>query len=456
MRDRTVRRTRPNRAVRPTGHRSLSEWLEWQSTLHPSAIDLGLERCRRVCDAMGLDTGSDTRRPPRILVAGTNGKGSCVAFLESMLTAAGLRTGAYTSPHLHRYNERVRIGGREVSDSALVEAFERVDAARGDVSLTFFEFGTLAAADIIERERVDVAVMEIGLGGRLDAVNAFEPSVSLITPVGVDHRAWLGDDRESVGREKAGIMRTAVPCVIAERSPPESVLARARETGTQCRILGSDYGFEPRGSEPGRGECGPNRWGWWSAAGATVDDLPSPGLPGLHQVDNAAACLAVLDALSPQVRVGEEAMRSGISGACIAGRLQWLESPPRVLVDVAHNPLGAKALAAYLASRRPRAPRRAVCGVLGDKDADAMIRALASEIDAWFFASLPGARGRDARELAAGLPRAVPSQAFDSVESAFEAALERRGVHEEVVAFGSFLTVQRVHRLATSSICPET
>ena len=446
MLDRAVRRTGAKRAVRPMGRRSLGEWLEWQSTLHPSAIDLGLERCRRVRDAMGLDAAPDTNRPPRIVVAGTNGKGSCVAFLESVLTAAGLRTGAYTSPHLHRYNERVRIGARAVPDAALVEAFERVDAARADVSLTFFEFGTLAAADIIERAQVDVAVMEVGLGGRLDAVNAFEPDVSLITAIGVDHRAWLGDDRESVGREKAGIMRTAVPCVIGERSPPESVVGRARAIGTPCRILGRDYGFEH----------GSNGWRWWSAAGATVDDLPSPGLAGPHQVDNAAACLGALDALSPRVRVSDDAVRAGIANARIAGRLEWLDTPARVLVDVAHNPLGAQALAAYLASFRPRPMRRGVCGVLGDKDAGAMLHALEPEIDAWYLASLPGPRGRDARELAGTLPGSVPSLAFDSVEAAFGAALEHRGEREEVVVFGSFVTVQRALRLATLSICPET
>ena len=425
--------------------RSLGEWLAWQSTLHPSAIDLGLDRCRRVRDAMGLDTAPDMDRAPRIVVAGTNGKGSCVAFLESMLTAAGLRTGAYTSPHLVRYNERVRIGARAVSDAALVEAFERVDAARGDVSLTFFEFGTLAAADIIERARVDVAVMEVGLGGRLDAVNTFEPSVSLITAIGVDHRAWLGDDRESVGREKAGIMRTAVPCVIGERSPPDSVLDRARAVGAPGRILGRDYGFE-RGSD---------RWSWWSA-GRAVDALPPPGLAGAHQIANAAACLAALDALSPRIRASDDALRSGLASARLPGRLQWLDTPARVLVDVAHNPLGVEALAAYLASFRPRPRRRAVCGILGDKDAGAMLRALVPEIDVWHFASLPGSRGRDARELAGKLPDAVPGLAFDSVEAAFEAALGGRSEGEEVVVFGSFVTVERALRLATSPACPET
>ena len=446
MPDRAVRRAERKRAVKLTGRRSLEEWLEWQSTLHPRPIDLGLDRCRRVRDAMGLDAACDANRAPRIVVAGTNGKGSCVAFLESMLTAAGLRTGAYTSPHLHRYNERVRIGARTVSDAALVEAFERVDAARGDISLTFFEFGTLAAADIIERAQVDVAIMEVGLGGRLDAVNAFEPSVSLITAIGVDHRAWLGDDRESVGREKAGIMRAGVCCVLGERAPPDSVIGHARAVGAPWRIPGRDYGFDR----------GPSGWRWWGAGGAAIDDLPPPGLAGLHQVDNAAACLAVLDALSPWVQVGDDAARSGIASARIAGRLQWLETPPRVLVDVAHNPLGAEALAAYLASSGSRPMRRAVCGVLGDKDAGAMLRALAHEIDAWYFASLPGSRGRDARELAETLPRAVPSLAFESVEAAFEAALGHRSEHEEVVVFGSFVTVQRALRLATSAMCPET
>ena len=421
--------------------RSLGEWLEWQSTLHPSAIDLGLERCRRVRDALGLDAFT----LPRIVVAGTNGKGSCVAFLEAMLTAAGLRAGVYSSPHLARYNERVRIGTREVSDAALVEAFERVDAARGAVSLTFFEFGTLAAADIIERARVDVAVMEVGLGGRLDAVNAFEPSVSLITAIGVDHRAWLGDDRESAGREKAGIMRRAVPCVIGERSPPASVVDYARAIGTPCRILGRDYGFE-RGARHWR----------WRSPDREVGALPYPSLPGDHQVDNAAACVAALDALSTHAIVSDDAMRSGVAGARIEGRLQWLDAPARVLVDVAHNPLGAEALAAYLVAFRPRPKRRAVCGILGDKDAGGMIRALAPEIDAWYFASLPGSRGRDAGALAGELPRAAASLTFDSVESAFEAALAHRGEREEIVAFGSFVTVERILRLATSRLCPET
>ena len=429
------------RAVRPMRRCSLGEWLEWQSTLHPSAIDLGLDRCRRVRDAMGLEPS----RASRIVVAGTNGKGSCVALLESMLTAAGLRAGAYTSPHLSRYNERVRIGTREVSDAVLVEAFERVDAARGSVSLTFFEFGTLAAAYIIGQARVDVAIMEVGLGGRLDAVNVFEPSVSLITAVGIDHRTWLGDDRESIGREKAGIMRQGVPCIIGERSPPESVLRHARETGAPCRILQRDYGHDG----------GVDRWRWWGRS-RTVDDLPQPGIAGRHQIDNSAACLAVIEALAPRVVVSDGAVRSALAATRVSGRLQWLDTTPRLLVDVAHNPLAVQALAAYLEARRPRPRRHAVCGILGDKDARAMLHALVPEIDAWYLASLPGARGRCAAELARELPETATNTAFDSVEDALRAALHARSEGDEIVVFGSFVTVDRAVRLATSRVCPET
>ena len=421
--------------------RSLGEWLEWQSTLHPRAIDLGLERCRSVCESLRLDVSS----PPRIVVAGTNGKGSCVGFLEAILAAAGLRVGAYTSPHLSCYNERVRIDGRAVSDAEIIEAFERVDVARGDISLTFFEFGTLAAADIIDRSGVDVAVMEVGLGGRLDAVNVFEPSVSLITAIGVDHRAWLGDTRELVGREKAGVMRPAVPCIVGDRSPPESIVGHASVIGAPCQVLGRDYGYEFEG----------DHWRWWGP-GRAVDSLPRPTLPGVHQIDNAAACLASADALSPHVRVSEEAIRRGIASVHVSGRLQWLDTPARVLLDVAHNPLGAEALAAYLAESRPRPGRHAVCGILGDKDAGAMIRALVHEIDRWYFASLPGSRGRDAVQIAGELPDAVIGLTFDTVESAFEAALNQRIDGDDIVVFGSFVTVERALRLATSRYCLDT
>ena len=390
---------------------------------------------------MGLDPSS----PPRIVVAGTNGKGSCVALLEAILTAAGLRTGAYTSPHLSRYNERVRIGARTVSDADLTDAFERVDAARGSVSLTFFEFGTLAAADIIERAGVDVAIMEVGLGGRLDAVNVFEPSASLITAIGVDHRTWLGDDRESIGREKAGIMRPGVPCVVGERAPPESIEQHAHAIGAPCRVLGRDYGYDASAS----------RWQWWGRD-RSIDDLPLPGIAGRHQIDNAAACIAVLDALPTRLRAGEVAIRSAVASLRIPGRLQWLDAPQHVLLDVAHNPLSAQALAEYLAGRRPRPKRHGVCGILGDKDARGMMHALAPEIDAWYLASLPGSRGRDALELARELPASASRRMFDSVEGAVGAALDNRSDGEEIVVFGSFVTVDRALRLATGRVCPET
>ena len=295
-----------------------------------------------------------------------------------------------------------------MSDAALVEAFERVDAARGDVSLTFFEFGTLAAADVIERARVDVAVMEVGLGGRLDAVNAFEPSVSLITAIGVDHRAWLGDDRESVGREKAGIMRTAVPCVIGERSPPRaSSTARAqsrRHAGSWAATTGSSASRTIGGGgvpDARSGSCrlpgSPDSIRWTT---------PRPASPC------SMRCLRTWASATMRCAAVSRApgSRADCSGStCRRGSL----------VDVAHNPLAAEALAAYLASFRPRPMRRAVCGVLGDKDAGAMLRGLVPEIDVWYFASLPGSRGRDARELAGKLPGTAVSRVFDSVEAAF-------------------------------------
>ena len=426
--------------------RLLGEWLEWQSTLHPSAIDLGLDRCRRVRDAMGLDKAPEAHRPPRIVVAGTNGKGSCVAFLEAMLTAAGLRTGAYTSPHLSRYNERVRIGARAVSDAALVEAFERVDAARGDISLTFFEFGTLAAADIIERARVDAVVMEVGLGGRLDAVNAFEPSVSLITAIDVDHRAWLGDDRESVGREKAGIMRPAVPCVVGERSPPASVVDRARTIGAPCRIPGRDYGYDR----------GRDRWSWWSASRA-VDALPPPGLAGAHQirqrrgVSRRPRCAVAAGTAERRRAAPRESRAHGSRGGSSGSTHRrgssstWLttRSAPRRSRPIWPRFARGRGGARCAGSSETRTPapccahshRRSTCGI---------------------SPRCPARAGAMRGRLAGKLPGTATGLAFDSVEAALAAALADRGGREEVVVFGSFVTVERTLRLATSPTCPET
>ncbi|WP_081759160.1 bifunctional folylpolyglutamate synthase/dihydrofolate synthase [Thioalkalivibrio sp. HK1] len=521
--------------------KTLDEWLAWQSTLHPEAIVLGLDRVRQVAGSMGLETraasieqGQDdgaagakaktqAALPIRIVIAGTNGKGSCAAFLDAMLGAAGLRTGVYTSPHLFRYNERVRIAGEAVGDADLTEAFERVDAARLEVPLTFFEFGTLAAADLIERSQVDIAILEVGLGGRLDAVNLFDSSIALITSIDLDHCEWLGDDRESIGWEKAGILRPRTPCIIGERDPPHSVLERAFAIEAPCSVLGSDFAPQfPKGSRQGKAG---GYWHWRDVAGDCIADLPPPGLSGRHQLDNAAACVALFCRLAPILSIDraaiEEAIRQGIARASILGRQQIIDIPAstkagdrktsmrdasacgalttglvaiesadtkapdlgspgegvvRLMVDVAHNPSGAKALADRLAAQATRdeieaskegisSPlaegtggrpvRRAVCGILADKDAGAMLRSLAPEIDRWYAATLDGARGRCGSSLLEALPQGALGRAFDCVEAAFEAALSESEKDDEIVAFGSFVTVERVLRLAAPDFCRE-
>ena len=307
----------------------LADWLRWQESLHPSAIDLGLERPRSVWTRLGSG-----RAPVVITVGGTNGKGSCVAFLEAILRHAGYRAGCYTSPHLVRYNERIAIDGEPVSDEVLMSAFQRVEETRGDTRLTYFEFGTLAALDIFARSRLDVAVLEVGLGGRLDAVNIIDADVSVITPVGVDHVEWLGTDRESVGREKAGIFRRGRPAVVADPDPPASVLNAADALDCPLWIAGRDYRFD----------AGPNDW-TWHGPDVVRRGLPVPVMRGRHQLSNAAAAIAVLQRAAGRLPVDQRAIRTGLLNARVQGRFQVLEGKPSVVLDVAHNPDAAAVLA---------------------------------------------------------------------------------------------------------------
>src|SRR5579863_4343426 len=277
--------------------KNLQEWLTWQEQLHPNPIDLGLERVQRVLEAMGLS------RPvfPVLTVGGTNGKGSCVALVEAMLRAAGYHTGAYTSPHLLRYNERLQVDGSLATDEEFCTAFERIDRARGDISLTYFEFGTLAAMDILARRGVDAAVLEVGMGGRLDAVNAVDPEAALVASVGLDHQDWLGNDRESIGFEKAGIYRADKPALCGDRSPPESLLTHARDIGAQLRVLGMDFDHD----------IGAGRWIWRGPEGE-LRDLPQPALVGRIQYDNAATVIAILKSVAVRLPVSDEAIRQGL------------------------------------------------------------------------------------------------------------------------------------------------
>ena len=417
---------------------TLDEWLAWQERLHPSAIDLGLERCAEVARRMRL-----LRPPwPVVTVAGTNGKGSCAMMLEACLRAGGYRTGTYTSPHLNHYRERIRVAGAEIDEASLVEVFAQIDAARGDISLTFFEFGTLAALAVFARAAIDVAVLEVGLGGRLDAVNILDADYALISSVGVDHVDWLGGDRESIGAEKAGILRADAQAVYAERDPPRSVLARAATLGTPLRRLGVDYDYEATASG----------WRWWAEAGQCLESLPPPALAGARQLQNAAAVLAVLDGMRTRMPVSEQALRSGIAAAALPGRLEVLGGPVTRILDVAHNPQAAAVLAQYLAETRGSGRTFACVGMLADKDATGCAAALRDEVDGWFAGGLDGARGQTGAALAERV-RAVagsPVRAFASMPDAYRGALAGAGEGDRVVVFGSFLGVAVIRALESS------
>ena len=397
---------------------TLAEWLGFIERQHPQAIALGLDRVHAVLDRMQV------RLPrPVITVGGTNGKGSTCAMLESILRSAGCKTGLYTSPHLVRYNERVRIAGVEASDAALVRAFEAVEHARGATPLTYFEFGTLAALWMFRD--VEAAILEVGLGGRLDAVNVVDADCAVLTSVDIDHVDYLGPDRESIGREKAGIFRDGRPAVVADPDPPRSV----REAPGEKLFFGEDFGFEASAQQ----------WSYWGPRGKRAG-LAHPALRGKLQLRNASAALCALDALALPIAMQE--LRRGLAEVALPGRFQVLPGRPQVILDVAHNAEAARVLGDnLLASYAPETI--AVCGMLRDKDIGAVLRTLAPRITRWHFASLPGARGAAAADLQAKLPGAT-AQNFASPGAAFAAALERAGEGDKIVVFGSFVTVGEV------------
>jgi len=416
----------------------LSEWLRWQERLHPRAIDLGLERARAVLARMALGHPPLATLPFAVVsVAGTNGKGSCVAFMEAMLEAAGYHVGAYFSPHLVRYNERVRIGGGEVDDDSLVAAFERVDRARGDTSLTYFEFATLAAVDLFTRSGVEVALLEVGLGGRLDAVNLFDADVALLTTVGLDHKDWLGDDRERIGWEKAGIFRAGRSAVCADPDPPESVERHARELGCRLLRVGRDYRFAAR----------EDSWSW-SAGQRHVEGLPYPRLQARFQLANAAAALAAIDALAPRVGVDAAAAREGLLSAHLPGRFQVLPGVIETIVDVAHNVQAAQALAGALKARPCAGRTHALVAMLADKDIEGVLSAMTPVVDCWHVAQLEVARGASVERVAAALgARAHVRHPDVALAHRHITAHARPG--DRVIVFGSFHTVAEVLRVAS-------
>jgi dihydrofolate synthase/folylpolyglutamate synthase len=371
------------------------------------------------------------------IVGGTNGKGSTVAFLEAIARAAGLRTGAFTSPHLLRYNERVRIDGAEVDDAALVSAFERIEQARGEVPLTYFEFGTLAALLLFAEAGLDLAILEVGLGGRLDAVNIIDADVAVLTTVDLDHQEYLGPDRETIGADKAGIFRAGKPCVLGERDPPSSVLAHAYRLGAPAIRAQADYLFERHG----------RHWTWREPG--TELTLPLPQLDAPAQLDNAAAAIAAIRALPLDIPPG--AYGEGIATARIGARLQVIAEAPQVVVDVAHNPQAARQLAAWLGLHAR--PTRAVLAMLADKDPDAVVAALQDDVDHWHLAGIhdAGSRNQSGEALAARLAGRLPParcSVHASVGAAIAAARAALPPERRVRVLGSYHTAAEALRQA--------
>jgi dihydrofolate synthase/folylpolyglutamate synthase len=409
---------------------TLAQWLEYIERQHPKTIDMGLDRVRAVATRLRL------KKPAKkvITVAGTNGKGSTVAFIEAIARVAGWKTGAYTSPHLLAYNERVRIDGVDTNDNDLVAAFEAIEAARCDTLLTYFEYGTLAALWLFGRSGLDLAILEVGLGGRLDATNLVDPDVAVITTVDLDHQDWLGDDREVIGFEKAGIARAWKPLVLGDDDPPASVLRHAYAIGASAIRAGCDFFFEPADTV--------GQWRWRELNYAL--ELPRPQLAAPAQLRNAATAIAALRALGKKLPAA--AIAEGVAKAHVIGRLQRFEREGvEVVVDVGHNPQAARELAGWLAAVPAPGRTSAVFAALGDKDLKGVVDALAGSIDAWYLAGLieSGPRGLDVEDFAqrlAGTAAAV-GQRHASVTAALAAALASANAGDRILVFGSFHTV---------------
>lgn len=407
--------------------RTLADWLAYIEQQHPKSIAMGLERVLAVAARMRL--GKPGKRV--ITVGGTNGKGSTVAFIESIARAHGWKVGAYTSPHLLAYNERVRIDGIDATDAELIAGFEAVDAARGDTPLTYFEYGTLCALWLFARAQLDLVVLEVGLGGRLDAVNIIDADVAIITTVDLDHQDWLGDDIEAIGLEKAGIARPFRPLILGDDDPPASVLRHAYAIGAQAWRIGCDFFAEP---------INDSQWRWREVG--CVMELPMPLLTAPVQLRNAACAIAALRAL--RSRINTDDFATGIANARIDGRLQQFQQDGvDIVVDVGHNPQAARALSAWLAKQPIRATV-AVYAALADKDVVGVVAALAGQVDAWHLAGLAdaGPRGGDVETFAKRLTNtaAVVATQHVDVPRALQAAIQHAGPGGRVLVFGSFHT----------------
>lgn len=414
----------------PSRPSTLAGWLAYVETQHPKAIAMGLDRVRDVASRMQLGLAC-----PVVSVGGTNGKGSTCAMLESMLVHGGYRVGVYTSPHLLRYNERVRIDGVPLDDADLVDAFDAVEDARGDTPLTYFEYGTLAALWRFARASLDASILEVGLGGRLDAVNVIDADVAIVTTVDIDHVEYLGPTREDIGREKAGILRAGRPAICGDREPPTSLVDHARAIGAKLLVIGREFDYVVESAA---------QWRYRGPAGDRFG-LPLPALRGRYQLANASCALTALDALRDRLPLAASAIRDGLVGVTLAGRFQVLPGRPTVVLDVAHNAQAARSLAATLADMGFHPRTYAVVGMLADKDIGSVVSALAPRVDRWHVAPLPGPRGASATRvrdaaIAAGV-KADHIAMHDDVATALAAARGEADEADRIIVFGSFLTV---------------
>ena len=418
---------------------TLSDWLLILESRHPKAIDMGLERVEQVREKLGIRFEC-----PVITVGGTNGKGSTCAMLESILMHAGYRVGLYTSPHLLHFNERARIGGEAVSDEVLTASFEAVEAKRGDVSLTYIEFTTLAILRLFAAEKLDAVILEVGLGGRLDAVNAIDADVAIVTSVDIDHTEYLGDTREQIGFEKAGIFRAGKSAICSDPVPPQSLIDHAQAIGANLWLMGRDFNYAGDKQQ-------------WNYGGRNQrrNSLGYPSLRGANQLLNASAALAALEVLRQRLPVSAQEVRNGLVMVDLPGRFQVLPGRPTVVLDVAHNPHAAATLAQNLENMGFHRYTYAVFGAMHDKDIAGVIAHLKGRIDHWCVTDLPMKRAATAGQLkhilldAGVVPQNEPDaectiQVFDSPAKAFSNAQSRAEENDRIVVFGSFLTVAGV------------
>ena len=410
---------------------TLADWLSYLESLHPKTIALGLERVAQVKQRLNLNPDF-----PIITVGGTNGKGSVCAMLESILHAAGYRVGCYTSPHLLHYNERVRIAKQTASDAELCASFEKIEQVRGDTQLTYFEFGTLAAMQCFIEHKVDVAILEVGLGGRLDAVNVFDSDCAVIASVDIDHTDYLGGTREQIGFEKAGIFRKGRVAICADEDMPQAVANHAGKIGAELWCIGKEFGFTPQQGQ----------WDFHSKVNKRYA-LPYPALRGAYQINNASAALAALDALKDKLPVSMDAVRRGLGEVQLAGRFQFVPGKPTLILDVAHNPHAAHSMARNLSGLPPCPHSYAVFAMLADKDIAGVASALDPHIDIWLVAGLDTPRSATSEKLAQVLEQCrVRGEIIicKNIPDALRYACNAAGENDRIIAFGSFYTVAEV------------